>query len=222
MTPSVRLYWAPWSHYCVCAELQLAMKNIPATFVRVPYHDKTELLRATGQDYIPELDWDGTLVAWEAIPAFLEEKVPKPSLYPGNQRGLAGLLERWGHQVLEEKVWKGVVTKMAGTFDDPREAWVFEHIQTRLRGPWNDLEERRERYLHEAEGEFAVIDSALEDRDWLLGAPSLADCGIYGGLSPLRTVGENVPAKFSRLRSWIARVEALRAEGPARALPAAK
>jgi len=24
MTPSARLYWAPWSHYCVCAELQLA------------------------------------------------------------------------------------------------------------------------------------------------------------------------------------------------------
>jgi len=48
MATSVRLFWAPWSHYCVCAELQLAMKKVPATVVRVPYHDKAELIAATG------------------------------------------------------------------------------------------------------------------------------------------------------------------------------
>jgi glutathione S-transferase len=216
MPSAVRLFWAPWSHYAICAELQLAIKKAPSTLVRVPYHDKTELLRETGQDYVPELDWDGTMVAWEAIPEFLEGRVPAPTLYPGNQRGVATLLERWGHQALEEKVWKGVVTKMAGTFTDPREAWVFEYLQTRVRGSWTDLEERREQYLREAEGEFAAIDMALDGRDWLLGAPSLADCGVYSGLAPLRAVGENVPAKFARLRGWIARVEALRADGPAR------
>jgi glutathione S-transferase len=216
MPPPVRLYWAPWSHYAVCAELQLALKKVPATLVTVPYHDKNELIAKTGQDYVPELDWGGTLVAWESIPDFLEAKVPEPSLYPGSMRGVAAILERWGHQVLEEKVWKGVVTKMAGTFSDPREAWVFEHLQTRVRGPWEDLERRREEYLRDAEAEFAWIDTALDGREWLLGAPSLADCGVYGGLSPLRTVGENVPSKFARLRGWISRMESLRSGGSAR------
>jgi glutathione S-transferase len=215
VTRSVRLFYGAWSHYCVCAELALAMKGVPATIVTVPYHDKTELLAATGQDYSPALDWDGTIVPWTDIAEFLEAKVPSPSLYPYGDRGIPTILERWGHQVLEEKVWRAVVTRMPATFSDEKERWVFEEIQRRVRGPWEVLEQRRDEFLADLAKELAWVDAALEGREWLLAAPSLADCGIYGGLSSLRVAGEALPAGLKNLARWVERVERLRATGPA-------
>ena len=222
MPPKVRLFWGPWSHYCVCAELQLAHKGVKAELVNVPYHDKTELIAATGQDYIPALDWDGKIVSYGDIPAFLEDRVPEPSLFPFDMTGVATILERWGHQVLEEKVWQTVVTKVAPTFTDPRERWVFEEVQRRVRGPMERLETLRSEFQEELEPELAWIDKALDGRDWLLGEPSLADWGVYGGLSPLRLIGENVPDHFEHLPGWIGRVEAVRrrANGDRSATPA--
>ncbi|HEV8048977.1 MAG TPA: glutathione S-transferase family protein [Thermoplasmata archaeon] len=221
MPESVRLFWAPWSHYCVCAELQLALKGIPATLVRVPYHDKTELIAATGQDYIPALDWSGRTVPWKEIPDFLESQRPNPTLYPFGQRGLASLVERWGHQVLEDRAWHYALAKMPETFDDPRERWVFEEIQNRVRGPWHLIESRRPEFRDDLFAELAWVEATLDGREWLLGMPSLADCGVYGGLSPMRTVGEEIPESMPNLRAWVARVEAVRAGGPAAGPPSA-
>lgn len=219
MAPSVRLFYGPWSHYCVCAELQLALKGVKATIVPVPYHDKTALIDATGQDYIPALDWEGQTVAWGDIAGFLEKTVSTPTLFPWGQVGVATILERWGHQVLEERVWRYAVTRVAGTFADPRERWVFEMTQERSHGPFAVLESRRAEFLADLSEELAWVDRALDGRDWLLGKPSLADCGVYGGLSPMRLLGESVPAQFARLSSWVDRMEALRAAGPAKWSP---
>lgn len=216
MAAPVRLFYGPWSHYAVCAELQLAMKGLDADLVVVPYHDKTELIAATGQDYIPALDWHGTVVPWTDIPSFLEKEQPVPSLYPPGQKGVATLLERWGHDVLEEKVWRYAVAKVPETISDPRERWVFEEIQNRVRGPWHLLVSRRAEFLADLSEELAWVDTALEGKEWLLGTPSLADCGVYGGLSPMRWVGEEVPERFGNLRRWVERVELLRSAGPAK------
>jgi glutathione S-transferase len=211
--PSARLFCAPWSHYCVCAEVQLAFKGLRVPLVRVPYHDKTELIASTGQDYIPALAWGDRVVPWAGIADFLESEVPEPTLYPSGQRGLATIVERWGHQVLEEKAWRYAVTKLPETFPDPRERWVFEEVQNRVRGPWHLLESRRPEFRDDLFGELAWVEANLTGREWLLGTPSLADCGVYGGLSPLRTIGEEVPASMPNVRAWVARIEALRASG---------
>lgn len=213
MAANPRLYYGAWSHHCVCAGIQLAMKQVDATFVPVPYHDKTELIAATGQDYIPALDWEGTIVPWTNIADFLESKVPAPTLYPWGQRGLATLLDRWGHQVLEEKAWQFALSKMPAIFTDQRERWVFEEIQGRLRGPWHLIESRREEFGEQLNEELRWIDTTLDGRDWLLGQPSLADCGVYGGLSPIRTVGEPIPEQFPHLAQWVERLETLRYGG---------
>ncbi|MCI4324905.1 MAG: glutathione S-transferase family protein [Thermoplasmata archaeon] len=223
MPRKVRLYYGAWSHYCVCAGIQLAMKQVEAEFVPVPYHDKTDLIAATGQDYIPALSWDGKIVPWTAIPDFLEAECPMPTLYPSTQRGLATLIDRWGHQVLEEKAWRFALPKLPEIFTDARERWVFEEIQSRLRGPWHLLETRRAEFGEALDEELAWIDTTLQGREWLLGEPSLADCGVYGGLSPIRTVGEPIPEKFPNLAKWVERLETLRyggAPGDARVRPA--
>jgi len=187
----------------------LAFKGVPFETVYVPYHEKTELIAATGQDYVPTLVWDGKPVMWHDIPDLLEREKPDPTFYPWGQKGLAVAIEQWAHAVTEEKVWRYVVTKIPPVLRDDRERWVFEEMQVRARGPWHVLEMRREEFRQDMMKELARIDAILDGREWVLGKPSLADFAVYGSVSPLLTVGEAVPAEFPRLAAWVERVQAL-------------
>ena len=67
----------------------------------------------------------------------------------------------------------------------------------------------REGFREDTNKHLALVGSILEGRDWILGQPSLADFGIYGSLSPLLTVGENIPKEFPRLAKWASMIETL-------------
>jgi len=209
MTSRHVLYSMPISHYCVSADRMLAFKEVGFDTVYVPYHDKSELIKATGQDYVPTLIWDGKPVLWYAIPDFLERERPSPPFFPWGQKGLPVTLEHWGHQVLEERVWRYVVTKVPLVLRDEHERWVFEEMQTRARGPWHVLEMRREEFRRDMDTHLAMVEAMLDGRDWILGEPSLADFGIFGSLSPLLTIREAIPSAFPRLANWAARIQAL-------------
>src|SRR5436309_4512471 len=140
------LYSMDISHYCIAANRMLAFKGVEFDTRYAPYHDRQEVLKATGQDYVPTLIWEGKPVLWYDIPDFLEKARPKPTLYPWGQKGLAVTLEHWGHQVLEERVWRYVVTKVPPVLKSDEERWGFEEMQTRARGPWHVLEMRREEF----------------------------------------------------------------------------
>lgn len=208
MTGRVELYFLPSSHYCVSVERMLAYKGVRPKMIYAPYNDRQELLRRTGQDYVPTLIWNGKIITWQEIPKFLDRVRPDPPLLPLGQEGLARALEDWGHQVLEEKVWRAVVTQIPDLFKTAEERWVFEEMQTRARGPWHVQKARRAEFVRDLTGYFDLVDGMVRKKDWILGSPSLADFGIYGGLSPWLRVGERIPARYRALRSWIARVEA--------------
>lgn len=203
------LYSMPMSHWCVSADRMLAFKGVPFDTEYVPYHDKTELIAATGQDYVPTLVWDGKPVMWHDIPDFLERERPEPTFYPWGQRGLAVAVEQWSHAVTEEKVWRYVVTKIPPVLRDDRERWVFEEMQTRARGPWHVLEMRREEFRKDMMKELGRLDAAFGQNEWLLGKPSLADFGAYGSVSPLFLIGESVPPEFPSLAAWAKRIQSL-------------
>ena len=211
MASRAQLYSEPFSHYCVSADRMLAFKGIAYDTIPVTYHDKRDLIAATGQDYVPTLIWEGKPVFWYDIPDFLEKVQPKPTLYPWNQKGLAKVLEHWGHQVLEEHVWRYVVTQVPPKLSSDQERWVFEEMQTRARGPWHVLEMRREEFREDMEKHLAMVDAILDGRDWILGEPGLADFGIYGGMYPLLFVGEKVPKDLLRLAKWVDRVGKIKA-----------
>ena len=203
------LYSMDISHYCVAADRTLAFKGVDFDTRYAPYHDRQEVLKATGQDYVPTLIWEGRPVMWYDISDFLEKVRPKPTLYPDGNQGLAVTLEHWGHQVLEERVWRYVVTRVPPVLKSDEERWVFEEIQTRARGPWHVLEMRRDEFRQDMNKHLGMIDSMLDGRNWILGEPSLADFGIYGSMSPLLTVGERVPREFPRLAAWVSRIRDL-------------
>ena len=203
------LYSMPISHWCVSADRMLAFKGVDFDTTYVPYHDKTELIADTGQDYVPTLVWGGKPVMWYDIPDFLEETVPEPTLYPYGNKGLATIIEQWAHAVTEEKVWRYVVTKIPSVLRDDRERWVFEEMQTRARGPWHVLETRREEFRQDMVKELARIDGTLQRNEWILGMPSLADFGVYGSLSPLLTIGESIPREMRHLAPWVERIGAI-------------
>ncbi len=209
MPSKPKLYFMPISHYCVSAERILAFKGINFDLIPTTYHDRQELIRATGQDYVPTLKWNGKAIMWYDIPDFLEKTKPKPTLYPEGEKGLAVALENWGHQVLEERVWRAVVTKVPPLLGSDEERWVFEEMQTRARGPWHILESRREEFRKDMLTYLGMVDSMLEGREWILGKPGLADFGIYGSMSPLLTVGEKVPKELSHLAKWVKRIQTL-------------
>ncbi len=221
MAPRVTLYHMPISHYCVCAERILAFKGLRPEIVRVPYHDKRALIAATGQDYVPALVWDGRVVPWTEIPEFLEAQRPTPTLYPNGMRGAAEALDEWGHQTVEERVWRYVVTRIPPALPEEVERWVFEEIQHRVRGPWKLLEARREEFRLELQPTLERIDRMLDGRAWVLGSPSLGDFGIFGGLSPMLTTGEAMPENLPRLTAWVDRIRRIGTEprAPAPAPP---
>lgn len=199
----------PISHWCIAAERMLAFKGIPFEQVYVPYHDKRELLKATAQDYVPSLMWGSTFVPWHDIPSFLERHVPRPTLYPGSMEGVAKVIEHWGHAVLEERVWRAVVTEVPPLLKSDHERWVFEEMQTRARGPWHILQARKSEYEKEMVEHLGMVEAMLDGSAWILGEPSVADFGVYGGMSPLFAVGRKAPPSMKALRAWAARIEAL-------------
>ncbi|MGA8302689.1 MAG: glutathione S-transferase family protein [Thermoplasmata archaeon] len=209
MTDRVRLFYHPISHYCVSADRMLRFKRVRFETVYTPYHDHQELLRLSGQDYIPTLEWNGKCILWNDIPSFLDRTRDRPPLIPAGKAGLARALENWGHLVLEERVWRAVVTQVPPTMKDARERWVFEEMQTRARGPWSVLEHRRKEFVEDLFSYFEMVESMLEGREWILDEPTVADFGIYGGLSPWLTVGEKIPARFPHVARWVNRIKKL-------------
>ncbi len=209
MADKVRLFYHPISHYCVAVERMLRFKHIRFERVYTPYHDHQELLRVSDQDYIPTLAWNGKCVTWDSIPSFLDRVRPTPTLIPPRKAGTARTLENWGHLVLEERVWRAVVTQVPPTMKDPAERWVFEEMQTRSRGPWSVLVSRRKEFVADLMPYFELVDSMLEGREWILDEPTVADFGIYGALSPWLTVGEKIPARLTRLTRWVNRIRRL-------------
>lgn len=205
-----RLYGYDLSHYVVAAERMLSFKGIRHRRVPVTYHDKRELLRATGQDYVPALVWDGHVVTWKQIPDFLERKVRSPTIFPVGSDGVARALENWAHEVVEERVWRCVAPKMPATFSDPVERWVFEELQIRGRGPLELLARRRPEFRRDLMEYLAIAERMLDGKEYLLGSPSVGDFALYGSLSPLCRVGDRIPPKYARLTAWYGRIRRIR------------
>jgi len=211
----VKLYYLRPSHYCEKARAILAYKNIPFEIVNVPYGNHQEVIKVSGQDYVPYLQvGDGEGVTWPYVADWAEKTKPDPTIYPGDNpkesRARSRIIENWAHNVVEEMVWRYVVADMPKVFSDPQERWVFIELQERKRGPLEVMASRKQEFLGGVEEVCGLAEDLLGEKPFLIGQkPSLADFALYGGLHPLKISGNEIPKKFGKLREWHQRVNKL-------------
>ena len=83
--PPLRLYRVPFSTNVERVALALAHKAVEVEHVDVPYDDRSEIVRVSGQELVPVLvDGERVLSDSPAILDYLEERFPEPPLYPAD------------------------------------------------------------------------------------------------------------------------------------------
>lgn len=193
----------PFSHWCIKARKILNYKGLKYEVKNVGYHDKRELIKATGQDYVPAIINNGQIVTYPDIPDYLEKLTPSPTIYPNGTQALTKVLENWAHWRLEEIVWRYVVVDIPKTFKDDLERWVFVEIQELKRGPLDQVEARRPGFKADMEAHLQLVEGMLKTHEYLLSdKPSLADFAVFGAIYPLRYSGNELPERFPKLRAW--------------------
>jgi glutathione S-transferase len=197
------LFQEPFSHWCVKTQKILNYKHVKFESKNVGYYDKRELIKATGQDYVPAIVHEGKIVTYPDIPDYLERLSPDPTIYPSGARDLAKLIENWAHYRLEDTVWRYCVVDFPKTFKDDLERWVFVEIQEIKRGPLELMAARRPTFKADMEAHFQIMDRMLHNHKFLIAeAPSLADFATFGAVYPLRYSGNEIPREFKHLQSW--------------------
>ena len=193
----------PFSHWCVKARKILDYKQIKYETKNVGYHDKRELVKATGQDYVPALLNDGQIITYPNVPDFLEQLRAIPTIYPDKTKALTKAIENWAHYRLEDVVWRYAVVDFPKTFKDDLERWVFVEMQELKHGPLQLMETKRPEFKADMEAHFQIIEDMLKDHRFLVAdTPSLADFAVFGAVNPLVYSGNKFPEKFAKLRAW--------------------
>jgi glutathione S-transferase len=198
----MRLYSVPISTNVERVALALAYKGLAVEHVEVPYDDRGEILRVSGQELVPVLVVDGEVVSDStAILEWLEERFPDPPLYPREpaRRAEARLFVDWFN-----RVWKRPPNLIEAELerDDPNRELVARSVA-------------------ELRASLDVFEALLDGRDHLLGEFSAADCVAFPFLKFGLLWTEDDPYLFHavlrdnlrpdahpRVAGWIRRVDA--------------
>jgi glutathione S-transferase len=79
----IRVWRVPFSTNVERVSIALAHKALDAEWIDVPYNDRTEIQRMSGQELVPVLEQDGLVIPDStAILRHLEELQPDPPLWP--------------------------------------------------------------------------------------------------------------------------------------------
>lgn len=202
----MKLWEVPHSTNVERVRLALAHKGLEVEHASVPYDDRTEILRVSGQELVPVLEVDGLVLSDSpAILRFLEERHPEPALWPREPaaRAEADVFVDWFNHV-----WKRAPNLLTAELEKPeaeRDAARIESSRAALRES------------------VARFESLLDGRDHLLGdAFGIADVvafpflkypalGLPEGDDHLfhRVLVDELPLSDApRLREWARRVDA--------------
>jgi len=155
------LYSVPISTNVERVTLALAHKGLSVEHVEVPYDDRSEILRVSGQELVPVLVADDEVVSDSTvILEWLETRFPEPPLFPAGpaRRAEAMVFVDWFN-----RVWKRAPNLIATELEGgaPDEAVVA-------------------RAVVELRGSLDVFEALLDGRDYLLGDElSVGDCAAF-------------------------------------------
>ena len=184
--------------------LALAHKDLATEYVQVPYKDRSEVRRVSGQDLVPVLV-DGEKVICDSmeIIRYLEEQYPdRPRLYPADPARKAECLIfiDWF-----DRVWKRPPYEMTEELGRP--AALVNH-------------KRVERLGRAVQGYLDLFEQLLHGREYLMGEYGAADMAAfpfvkYATIHPADDpylfhrilMDYQKPSRHPRLVEWIARVD---------------
>ena len=185
--------------------LALAHKALKVESVWVPYEDRTEIRRISGQDLVPVLIDDGKVVIDSMeIVRYLEDRFPAtPPLYPRDpaRRADCLVLIDWFN-----RVWKRPPNDMEAELSKPEGQRDMRRV---------------ERLGRAMQGYLDLFEQMLTGRDYLLGDFSAADIAAFPFLKYATLHDPGDPHLFHKIlvdyqkpgnshpnvASWIARVD---------------
>jgi glutathione S-transferase len=100
----LRVWRVPYSTNVERVAIALAHKSVEAEWIDVPYDDRTEIERLSGQTLVPVLEHDGRVIPDSTeILRYLEELQPEPALWPreASRRAEADVFVDWFN-----RLWK--------------------------------------------------------------------------------------------------------------------
>ncbi len=198
----ILLYGFPYSTNMERIQLALGHKELDAEYIAVPYGDRSEVRAVSGQDMVPVIDHDGTIVYDSpAILDYLDEQFPELALRPPGRgrRAEMSVFIDWFNRVW--KVPPNAIEAELGK-DEPDQNKI-EAWQEEMRGYlllFNDMLAGRE-YLM---GEFSVVDCvAWPFLRYALIPPDQEDTYLFHAI-----LVANMPLsdEHERLARWIRRV----------------
>lgn len=177
---AIRVFQSNTSMFCEKVRIVLAMKKVPYEIVDVKADDRKSLIEYSGQRKVPVMDYNGQCILDSTfISAFLEEKYPEPTIYPGqpSDKGLCLMLEDWADEVLNRAV---LMVRRAET-PEARQAGEKE-LAIHLRS----------------------LDLLFTGRKFVFDRMTLADIAIFTQLHYLYTVAKyEVPKTYTNLQGWL-------------------
>jgi glutathione S-transferase len=201
----VKVYRVPFSTNVERVALAAAHKGIELEHVDVPYDDRAEIVRVSGQELVPVLvDGDRVICDSPVILDHLEERFPEPPLYPSDpaRRAEVRVFVDWFN-----KAWKRPPNLVAAEEEKP------EPDRERIAG-WNA----------QITGALPLFEDLLAGRDFLYGdVLGMADVVAFPFLKYATVWDEGdehrfheilrdamrLDGRYPRLEAWIARVDAL-------------
>ena len=201
----MKLYSVPASTNVERVALALAHKGFSTEHIEVPYDDRTEVRRVSGQDLVPVLvDGDKVLHESMDIVRYLEERYPdRPRLYPADPARKAEVLIfiDWFN-----RVWKRPPNQMTEELEKPAGKVDRARVE--------QLGKVMQDYL-------GLFEQMLTGREYLLGEFGAADVAAFPFLRYATIHPENDPYLFHKvlmdyqkpgtshpnLVAWIARVD---------------
>lgn len=177
---AIKLFQSQTSMFCEKVRIVLSMKKVPYEIVDVRKDERKSLIEFSGQRKIPVIDYNGRCIIDSTfISAFLEEKYPEPSIYPGqpSDKGLCLMLEDWSDEVLLQAI----------------------HLIRRA-----ETTEARQAAEKELATHLRSLDLLYTGRKFIFDRMTLADIAIFTQLHYLYTVAKyEVPKTYNNLQGWL-------------------
>jgi len=201
----IRLYRLALSTNVERVALALAHKGLPVESVEVPYEDRSEVVRVSGQELVPVIQ-DGPRVVIDSmvIVRYLEDAYPDaPRLYPEDpaRRAEVDVFVDWFN-----RVWKRAPNAITSELEKPEgqhDAVSIAKWEAEMRSSL-DLFESMLNGREHLMGDFGAADVAAFPFVKYAVIPEFADRYLFHTvLSRYLKIGEHYP----RLAAWIARVD---------------